>query len=240
MGFAEFTVNPGEFDEEKQVLDYEILCNDELGNRASASVSFQPDYNEDTILLRTDKALYRVGESIDLTILSTQKKGTVYIDIIRDEQTILTKSVKVKNGKALLDWSLTPDTAGSLTLHAYRLTPDGQIIRDERKIFVSPANDLNIDISMDKDTYLPGEDSEITFKVEDKNGHPSISVIGVDIVDESLFALAERKPGFEKLYFLLEKELLEPKYEIHGIEFSEIIQRFDEGENIKTIKIFHR
>jgi hypothetical protein len=37
--------------------------------------------------------------------------------------------------------------------------------------------------------------------VEDKNGKPVISVIGVDIVDESLFALADRKPGFEKLYF---------------------------------------
>lgn len=234
MGFAEFTVNTLDFSADKLSLDCKIISSDDKGNKAETGITFQPDPSKENILLRTDKALYRVGEFIDLKVLSTEKKGTAYIDIIRDGQTILTKSLKINNGKGSLNWSLTPDTTGSLTLHAYRLTPDGQIIRDSRKIFVSPSNDLNIDISMDKGTYLPGEESEITFKVVDKNGKPAISVIGVDIVDESLFALAERKPGFEKLYFLLEEELLEPKYEIHGIEFSEIVKRFDEGENIKN------
>ena len=33
---------------------------------------------------------------------------------------------------------------------------------------------------------------------------------------KSVFALAEQDPGFAKLYFLLEQELLTPKYDLHG------------------------
>jgi len=229
MGFAEITVEPSEEPEEGQNINYNIHCYDDKGNTADISGTLQTDYG-DSVLLRTDRALYRVGENIKITVLTTKDNGTAYLDIVREGQTILTKSLRIKDGKGSLDWSLAPDCAGSLTLHAYRITPLGQIIRDSQKIVVSPANDLKIDISFNKDKYLPGEDSEITFKVVDKNGKPSISVIGVDIVDESLFALADRKPGFEKLYFLLEEELLEPKYEIHGIEFSDIITRFEEGD----------
>ncbi len=41
--------------------------------------------------------------------------------------------------------------------------------------------------------------------------------MGLAMVDESVFALSELKPGLEKVYFTLEKELMEPKYEIHGL-----------------------
>ena len=42
-------------------------------------------------------------------------------------------------------------------------------------------------------------------------------------MDESVFALAEQDPEFERLYFLLEKELLTPKYDIHGFSLPELI-----------------
>jgi hypothetical protein len=38
------------------------------------------------------------------------------------------------------------------------------------------------------------------------------------IVDESVFALQRQDPGFAKLYFLLEQELLEPFYQVKGFE----------------------
>ncbi|MEQ8226147.1 MAG: MG2 domain-containing protein, partial [Candidatus Eremiobacterota bacterium] len=188
-GFAEVYVKP-----EHENTSYEITCYDDHGNSASSKGVFQSAGGEQ-ILLRTDRALYRAGEAIKLNVFSVTSEGTAYVDIIRDNQTILTKAIDIKSGKGNLEWTLTPDCAGSLTLHAYRITPDGQIIRDTRKIVVSSANDLDISVSMNKGVYLPGEDGEIKFKVADKSGKPVQSVLGVDIVDESLFALADRKPG---------------------------------------------
>ncbi|MEQ8224055.1 MAG: alpha-2-macroglobulin family protein, partial [Candidatus Eremiobacterota bacterium] len=220
-GFAEFKIKPSGLQ-----TDYEINCYDEKGNSAAAKGVFQTG-QADSLLLRTDKALYRTGEPVKVNVFYPNQAGTAYVDIIRDGQTLFTRSMEIKNGKAYLEWTLTPDCAGSLALHAYRITREGQIIRDMRKIVVTPSNDLSIEVSPDKVTYLPGEDGEINFKVLNKEGKPAISVLGVDIVDESLFALADRKPGFEKLYFLLEGELLEPKYEIHGISFKDLIYDFE-------------
>jgi len=42
------------------------------------------------------------------------------------------------------------------------------------------------------------------------------AALGISAVDESLFALQEQEAGFAKLYFLLQAELLEPKYQIKG------------------------
>jgi uncharacterized protein YfaS (alpha-2-macroglobulin family) len=229
MGFFELPVTPPEKD--GQSMSYTISASDEKGNKAEVNGTLKTVNKTDAILLRTDKALYRVGESMKLDVISDKTDGTVYLDIVRDKQTILTKSMNIKNGKGSLIWDLGPDASGSLTLHSYRITSLGQIIRDTRKVLVSPVNELNIEVSMNKKTYLPGENSKITFKVMDKKGKPVISVLGVDIVDESLFALSDRKPGFEKLYFLLEEELMKPKYEIHGVSFSDIVTRFEKGEN---------
>ncbi len=57
------------------------------------------------------------------------------------------------------------------------------------------------------------------------DGQGAQSALGLAIVDESVFALAEQDPGFAKLYFLLEKELLEPKYDLHGYSLPDLLKR---------------
>ncbi len=74
-----------------------------------------------------------------------------------------------------------------------------------------------------KQQYRPGEDALLTFSVTDQQQHPILAALGLAIVDESVFALSELQPGLEKIYFTLEKELMEPKYEIHGLTPSDVL-----------------
>jgi CD109 antigen len=37
----------------------------------------------------------------------------------------------------------------------------------------------------------------------------------VAIVDESVFSIEDQDPGFARTYFLLDRELQEPRYELH-------------------------
>jgi len=46
----------------------------------------------------------------------------------------------------------------------------------------------------------------------------------VQVVDETVFALAEKRPGFAKVFFYLEQEALKPRYEIHSIGMSDIVE----------------
>lgn len=174
--------------------------------------------------MRIARGIYKVGEPLDMQFLTTKKSGRVYLDVIKDNQTVLTKSVNISKGRGKYTLHLTPDVSGSIWLHAYIVTLGSDIVRDTRFCYVHAANDLTIDIKPDKGEYLPGEDGQVLFTVTDQNGRPKVAALCIAIVDEAVFAVSELQPGLEKVYFTLEKEILKPRYEIHGFE-PEIIVR---------------
>lgn len=219
-GIAEFVYVPKQ---SSAVIKVEVK--DDKGEIARLEKEFSLDIDRDQIIMRIERGIYKVGKSIDVQFFTTKKTGRVYFDIIKDNQTILTKSVNIKGGKGSYKLMLTPDLTGSIWLHAYIVTPGSDIVRDTRFCFVHGANDLAIEVRGDKTEYLPGEDGEITFIVTDKNGRPRVAALCVAIVDEAVFAVSELQPGLEKVYFMLEKEILEPRYEIHGFEPPKIVMK---------------
>ncbi|MCJ7531180.1 MAG: MG2 domain-containing protein, partial [Anaerolineales bacterium] len=207
---------------------------DASGNMALRQFSFEGDYSEETVLLRPDRPVYRVGETMNLTIFTSAQQGTVYLDIVREGQTVSTRSVQVNAGKAEIAVDLTPDLFGSLELHAYKILSWGGITRDTRLVVVDNAANLNINLtpqcaessSSNTETacvYRPGDTANVDVQVKDQNGSGIRSALGIAIVDESVFAMAEQDPGFAKLYFLLENELLKPKYELHDLSLLDLI-----------------
>ena len=225
LGIAILSVIP-----DSDRIDFTIEARDNTGNKASRSFHFTSGAACSSsggtpcagILLRTDHGIYRAGGNIHVTVLS-QLDGTAYIDLVQEGQAIHTAWTEIKNGVGTLNLQAPLDSQGSGLVHAYRLTPDGQWIRDTRRIFIEPATDLKIVVRPGKETYLPAEEAKIDFFVKDANGNPVAAALGIQIVDESVFALQEMRPGLEKIYFLLEEELAKPRYEIHGFSIPEII-----------------
>jgi uncharacterized protein YfaS (alpha-2-macroglobulin family) len=78
-------------------------------------------------------------------------------------------------------------------------------------------------VAADRETYLPGGTATLDFSVAGQGGEGAQSALGIAVVDESVFALAQEDPGFAKLYFLLEAELLRPKYDIHGFSVPDLL-----------------
>ena len=202
---------------------FSISAEDDQGNQAYNEFYFEGDYAEESILLRPDKAVYRVGESMQLSLLASQQSGSIYLDMIREGQTVSTRSVDLQNGQAELVVDLTPDLYGTLELHAYKILSSGSIVRDTRLVVVDQADTLDILTSFNKEEYLPGENAELQINIEDTEGSGVQSALGLAVVDEAVFALAEQDPGFAKLYFLLEQEILEPRYELHGFGVADIV-----------------
>jgi hypothetical protein len=172
------------------------------------------------VLLRADRAAYVVGETMHLVALTPVEFGDVYLDIVKAGQTLSTRSVKVQGGKAEFAVDVSPDLYGTLELHAYKVLLDGTIVRDTRVVVIDAPNDLDIAISPDADTYLPGEVATIDVRTsEAANRDAGVqTALGIAIVDESVFALQRQDPGFAKLYFMLEQELMAPFYQIKDFE----------------------
>ena len=80
-------------------------------------------------------------------------------------------------------------------------------------MLVNPAP-AQVDVQADAEVYRPGETASLALTVS-RDGQPMPGALGISIVDESVFSVGAQDPGFARTYFLLERELLEPRFEIH-------------------------
>lgn len=190
----------------------------------------------DSLILRADKAIAKAGDRVTLTIISTLGRGSAYVDLIAAGQTALTKTVNLRNGQGQLAVTIPPDLMGTVEIHAYLIARSGDTIRDTRMIYVEPPDDLSIKISADADQYRPGGPAKIRFNVTNREGRGVAAALGISVVDEAVFALQDMQPGLEKVYFLLEKEIATPRYEIHELTPKEIFLDFKSGPRPKPAR----
>jgi hypothetical protein len=225
FGLAEFSLVP--VPGGSHVLD--INARDESGLSARRQVVLGAESVSDSVLLRSDRAAYVVGETMNLAALTpaagsgTAEWGSIYLDIVKAGQTLSTRSARVERGDdggaaARFAVDVTPDMYGEIELHAYKVLLDGTMVRDTRVVAVDAPRGLDVSVSADRDIYLPGELALINLDVHGQDGGALPAALGVAVVDESVFALQRQDPGFAKLYFLLRQELMEPFVQIKGFE----------------------
>ncbi|MBI1915406.1 MAG: hypothetical protein HYS12_11820 [Planctomycetes bacterium] len=195
----------------KNLLDLTAEAKDAKGEKAAAIATLSSDPLGENVLLRLDKAVYRGGDNMTIDVRTSAGLPTVYLDLVKNGQTLLTEWLAVKDGKALKKVTLPAEAFGTLEVHAYQMLASGEIIRDGRVVYVQPPSDLNIKVKPNKDVYKPGDNGSIRFEVTDSAGKPTAAALGVLIVDEAVYALQEMQPGLEKVYFTLQEELMKPQ-----------------------------
>jgi uncharacterized protein YfaS (alpha-2-macroglobulin family) len=201
-----------------------IDADDGHGNRTSTSVPLETRNGTDQVLLRADRALYRAGDRIQLDVFSSKQRGAAYIDVVKDGQTILTLDIDLEGGRATLSLTATPEMSGALDFSAYIFSRSAQAVADHRLVFVQPADELHIETIADAASYLPGAEARIHFHVTNAHGQGVAAALGLQIVDEAVFALAEKQPGFAKVFFYLEQEAMKPRYEIHSLSMNDVVE----------------
>ncbi|MDI7277193.1 MAG: MG2 domain-containing protein, partial [Anaerolineae bacterium] len=223
-GLAEFSFTPA-----PGATRLSVTASDQAGRSTQREIDLEADQGRGVVLLRPDRATYRVGDTMHLVALSSVGSGSLFLDVVKDGQTLSTRSQTVKDGQAEFAIDLSGDLFGTLALHAYKVLADGSIIRDTRLVVVDAPRELAADIEADRPVYRPGESARLTFRTHTAAG-PVASALGVAIVDESVFAVMEQDPGFARLYFLLQKELLEPKYQVKGFTVPEVLTTTEDAQ----------
>lgn len=151
------------------------------------------------LLLRPEKALYRPGETVRLTVLAPQGNETVFVDVAPEGQIALTKSLSLQQGRGELTLDLPSRLSGRLELQAYpRLTGPwrrslGGPPRDTRLIYVAPPDALRIALEPDQEEYRPGEEATVRLTVTDAAGQPRPASLAVYLLDEATLETSPRK-----------------------------------------------
>jgi hypothetical protein len=214
-------------------LKLDVKATDGKGNTASRSFDFSVGEGEANVLLRTDRALYKVGDTLHLDAFIAGGYEHIFLDVVRKNQTMLTKTLEAVDGQASFELDLDQELSEDLVLSAYFLSDSGQFIRDTAVVYVQPASSLNVTVTTDKAEYMPGEVAEISFAVTGEDNQPAQSALGLQVVDEAVYALSEIKPGLMKLYFQLEEEFQNPTYQIgpaNGFSLGGLISAGAEAE----------
>ncbi len=229
-GVAVIRFNPG-----SGLGSLPVVADDHRGNRVVTTVPLQTRGGDDQILLRTSRGVVKAADKLQLKVLSTRAGGTAYIDVVKNGQTILTRDLDLSGGEADLNLPVTPDMAGTLDIDAYLFGRNAQPVADHRLVFVQPADELKIETATDAAVYKPGGEARIDFHVTNARGQGVSAALGLQIVDEAVFALAEKQPGFAKGFFYLEQEVMQPRYEIHSLSMPGVIDPISSGDQSRDL-----
>jgi uncharacterized protein YfaS (alpha-2-macroglobulin family) len=165
-------------------------------------------------LFRTDKAVYTGGESVNVVALGGGVEP-VFLDFIKDDQTVLTQVIDVNKGRGEFAFDLPAELFGTLRLCAYRYGAEGLPVMKLRTIHVKPATDLKIKAALDRKEYRPGQSAKLNLTLTDADGKPMTGAISLSAVDEAVYHVLRQRPGMERTFFQLEQQLLEPVYAIY-------------------------
>jgi len=148
---------------------------------------------------------------------------------VRQGQTLSTHVAELRAGRAELALDVSPEMAGTLEVHAYQVLPDGTLARDARLAVVDAPSQVTIALRPDRMAYSPGDVAHVAIDTG-LEGEPVQSAVGIAVVDESVFALEDRAPGFAKLFFLLEASLLDPAARPQGVALTDLLDPPDVAE----------
>ena len=160
------------------------------------------------LALSLDKALYSQGQTAKVSIQAPPGATTAILDVVRQNATMHTQAVKLVGGKGLVDLKLGNDLKRTLIIKAHCDTGD-RLLSDQRLIYVAAEDQLSVKVATDKAQYRPGTQAKVSLQLTDSKGKPAPGAMGVQVVDEALYALTDFKPGLERSFFLLEQEVID-------------------------------
>ncbi|HVZ32338.1 MAG TPA: alpha-2-macroglobulin, partial [Polyangiaceae bacterium] len=181
----------------------------------SKTFNFSEQAGDEHLLVRTDRAVYEVGEDVQVEV-RTSSTGTVFIDWLNEGQAVDMRTLQAQDGVARFTMPIDTSLVGENRINAYVVEPDGNIVRSSRSVFARGGSQLSISMQADRSVYAPGQPAQLSFTVTDQSGAPAVAALGVQIVDQAVFAVVDAKPGLLSSYFELEDDFAQPRYELEA------------------------
>lgn len=211
LGVAVFEFEPQQPD---TTFALEVSASDEAGRSSRIAMTFATGKASHDYVLRADKPIYNAGETMSLEALGGGKEP-VFVDLLKDGQSLLSKTIELTDGKGALAIDLPAEISGVVELWSFRFAASGVAERKSRLVLIKPATDLKITAALDREEHRPGEQAQMNFQLTDADGKPTPGAISVAVVDEAVFSVLSQSSGLPQLFFLLDEELLKPVYAVY-------------------------
>ena len=227
-GLAEYRLTPS------ALTHLEVEARDAQGAVGQATFDFEGELAPAALLLRAEQAIYEVGDTLRLEALTVGLAAAtpqvIYLDVIHNRQTVAVLSAPLQDGRATFALDLDGTMIGTLQLHAYHVLPDGDAISDTRLVVVDAPRRVTVALAVDQETYRPGDTAHLQIETtiasnEQASSQPGKqavqSMLGIGVVDESVYALDTLPPSFARAFFLVERQML--RRQVQGVSSAALL-----------------
>jgi hypothetical protein len=158
------------------------------------------DTNRAGVRVETNKALYALGEPIDVELSSGEQDLMLVVDVVRDAQIQTSRLVHMRHGHASITLSPDDKFQNEVTIVAYALGSRNDDQHDNiagaHTVFFPKNHELSVDIHPSKLTYRPGEEASTTIHVIGPDGAQRESALGLLVVDKAVEERAQTDRDF--------------------------------------------
>lgn len=188
-GAGKFTFTAPQNENSDEDFELKISAVDEKARRGTFSEEIYFTA-KDALKIQIDKTIFKPGENIKATILSTQKEAIVYVDVVKDWAVVESFFIRLKNGKGELKIPYNPKFKGDLTIAAY--TDDSgdsyyyDGAKDSRGIIFPAQQNLKLAANFTNPVYKPNEEAKVDFSVTDGENNAVESALGTVVFDKAV------------------------------------------------------
>lgn len=165
-------------------LDIRFVARDKNGRKGTVTEDLDFD-DDDGVQVTTDRAIYKPGDSMNVSVLSTVKEGPIYLDIVNGWTVVGSRMAHLKDGRADMRIPYSDAFKGQLKVAAY-LEKDDELIKASRGVMFPSKQGITVDANFDKTVYKPNEDATVKFSVLDTLGNALESALGVVVLDKAV------------------------------------------------------
>ncbi|MEA1985714.1 MAG: alpha-2-macroglobulin family protein [Euryarchaeota archaeon] len=151
-----------------------------------------------------------VGDTISFKVYSTNP-GTVFYDVFANGRTVYSAT----SDEPQISIPVTPHMSPTAKVVAYMINPNNEVSADTLPFDVQFSSQVNLSAGFGSEQVSPGDNVSVDLNAEGQ------SMIGLSIVDESVYALNEGRLNLKQVFDELETRFMEPQAEAHPTWYQE-------------------
>jgi hypothetical protein len=141
------------------------------------------------VFVAPDRPSYAGGETARFRVRADRTVERVFVDVYAGAIPVLSTELAPSAGGTVVAVPIQREWSGVLVFDAFGITSVGDTVSHTARVLVERDDRLQVALASSAETYRPGQDARIDVSVTDRAGAPQVAVVGMTVVDESVFTL---------------------------------------------------
>ncbi len=204
IGAGKISVPLDVLDEDDDELELVVAAKDAQGNKSLTAEDLNFDEEKPAVQIETDKIVYRAGEMVKISIVSSQSNAVLNLDVMRNWRTLYSRRIKLENNRATLEIPYQENFKNALTFVAYGSFRndygDAEEFSDDKTVVYPSPFGLRVDAKAEKNILRPGEEAVIDLTASKADGTANETAFGVVVLDKAIEERARTDSEFGGTY----------------------------------------